>query len=140
MMIDAFDYILLPIYVFIFYRIILRIKKKQYPNSIIGKYLVWGFFAKIIGGLLFGLIYQYYYGDGDTFMYFTGGLNFKKTILQNFPANIRFLYSPAANFGGYYKMNFDNSADYGGYLSAGSNLMAAKFVAFFPFLLSINIF
>jgi len=40
---------------------------KQNPEY---KHLLWGFLAKVIGGLGFSLIYFYYYKGGDTIMYF----------------------------------------------------------------------
>src|SRR5437773_9363772 len=99
MIIDAFDYILLPIYIFVFYRVIIRIKRKHYADSPVGKYLIYGFWVKIFGSILFALLFQYYFKGGDTFVYYTGGLDFKETIFKNFPQNFHFLYSPAEEFG-----------------------------------------
>lgn len=65
------DYLLLPFYVFIIYRIAFAICNKYYP---VGhpwrKYFIYGLGLKITGALFIGLIYQYYYGGGDTAYYF----------------------------------------------------------------------
>lgn len=130
--IDAVDYLLLPFYIFIFYRIIIKIKKKYYQDSPLRKYLVYGFWAKIFASISFALLTQYYYNGGDSFMYYIGGSDFKETILKDFPQNLHFLFSPAQEFEQYYEMTFDKPYIYG-YLGAPSNLMGAKFVAFFSF-------
>lgn len=132
MVIDSLDYLLLPIYIFIFYRIILNIKRKRYANSSLGKYFIWGFWAKIFASVSFALLTQYYYNGGDSFMYYVGGLDFRETILKDFPKHFHFLFSSAQDFESYYEMHYDRVRMFG-YLGASSNLMAAKFVAFFSF-------
>ncbi|WP_162555849.1 hypothetical protein [Reichenbachiella versicolor] len=37
------------------------------------KYFIWGLLAKFIGAISLGLVYQFYYGGGDTFTYHTHG-------------------------------------------------------------------
>lgn len=65
------DYFLLPFFLLIIYGIAYFIRKKDYP---VGHpwhpYFMTGLTLKIVGAILIGLIYQYYYGGGDTFMYF----------------------------------------------------------------------
>ena len=129
MFLDAVDYLLLPVYIFIFY-LVIKIKKKHYEDSGLKKYLIYGFWAKVFGSISFALFMAYYYKAGDSFVYYTGGLDFKAAILNKFKDNFHFIYSPAETFGEYYEMNFDKTYNYG-YLSASSNLLAAKFVAFF---------
>lgn len=51
----------------------LRIKKE--PEY---KYFLWGLFAKVIGGIMFSLIYFYYYNGGDTISYFFSALPMSK--------------------------------------------------------------
>ncbi|MGB3525245.1 MAG: hypothetical protein WBB32_04695 [Flavobacteriales bacterium] len=34
------------------------------------RYYLWGFYAKLVGGMIFTLIYYFYYGGGDTTAYF----------------------------------------------------------------------
>lgn len=65
------DYLILPIIVFITFRIALIICNKYYPKgSVLRKYFIYGLSLKIIGAIFIGLIYQYYYGGGDTSYYF----------------------------------------------------------------------
>jgi len=69
--ITALDYILLPIYLLIIYKLALVIRNKYYPEGhILRKYFIPGLTVKIIGAITTGLIYAYYYKGGDTFNYF----------------------------------------------------------------------
>jgi hypothetical protein len=69
--ITLLDYLLLPIYIFLIYIIATFIRDKYYP---IGhpwrQYFMSGLYVKLIGAFLIGLVYQYYYGGGDTAHYF----------------------------------------------------------------------
>jgi hypothetical protein len=66
--INLLDYVFLPIYLGIIYYFA---KKKLAQNtSSEYKYYLGGLFAKISGGLLVALIYEYYYQGGDTLNYF----------------------------------------------------------------------
>lgn len=65
------DYLLLPFFIFIIYRIALGICNKYYPKGHPWrKYFIYGLGLKIVGAIFIGLIYQYYYGGGDTSYYF----------------------------------------------------------------------
>ncbi|MBS1773714.1 MAG: hypothetical protein JST82_12720 [Bacteroidetes bacterium] len=65
------DYLLLPFYIIIVYLIAFKIRDTQYPpGHPWRKHFITGLNAKIIGAVLIGLIYQYYYKGGDTLLYF----------------------------------------------------------------------
>jgi len=69
--ITILDYILLPIYLLLIYKLALSIRNKYYPEGhILRKYFIPGLTVKIIGAIAIGLIYAYYYKGGDTFGYF----------------------------------------------------------------------
>lgn len=65
------DYLLLPIYFSIICVIAVKFRDYAYP---IGhpwrEYFMPALLTKLIGAIFIGLIYQYYYGQGDTSMYF----------------------------------------------------------------------
>ena len=69
--ITIYDYLLLPFYIAIIYAIAYSIRRRKYP---IGhpwrRYFIPGLTVKVGGALFIGLIYQYYYGAGDTQFYF----------------------------------------------------------------------
>ncbi len=55
--------------------------------------LYFGIFSKIIGALALGLIYQFYYGGGDTFNYFSDGKIIASAIRQDFHTGLSLLLS-----------------------------------------------
>ncbi len=69
--ITIIDYLLLPFYLVIIYAIAIFIRNANYPPGHPWRpYFLPGLTAKILGAIGIGLIYQYYYGGGDTFNYF----------------------------------------------------------------------
>lgn len=65
------DYLLLPIYLVIIYLIAYRIRNRFYPEGHPWRrYFMQGLTLKIFGAVFISLVYQYYYGGGDTFTYF----------------------------------------------------------------------
>ena len=65
------DYFLLPFFLLIIYAVAYFIRKRDYPPGHPWyRYFMTGLTLKIVGAIFIGLIYQYYYGGGDTFMYF----------------------------------------------------------------------
>ncbi len=69
--ITLLDYLLLPVYIGLVYWIASMIRNRYYPEGHPWRpYFLSGLTVKIFGSLLIGLIYQYYYGGGDTAEYF----------------------------------------------------------------------
>lgn len=65
------DYLLLPFYVAVIYLIAFRIRNRFYPEGHPWRrYFIQGLTVKIIGAVFIGMLYQYYYGGGDTANYF----------------------------------------------------------------------
>lgn len=65
------DLLLTPIFLIILTVIAKRIRDKRYPNGHpLRNYYLPGLFAKFGGAIFIALIYQYYYGGGDTFNFF----------------------------------------------------------------------
>lgn len=134
--IKSYEFFILPLYIVLFFVLAFRIVKKYYADSSLGKFLYFGLAAKIVGSIAFALMSQYFFKEGDTFMYFSGGLDFKKFFLQNFPENFNLLVLPAEEYGDFYKLNADNINNFG-YMSSGANLFTAKISSLFS-LLSFN--
>ncbi|RYD51963.1 MAG: hypothetical protein EOP52_07195 [Sphingobacteriales bacterium] len=85
MWITFIDYLLLPFYLAIVYIIAVRFRDRHYPPGHSWRpYFLPGLTVKIGGALFIGLIYQYYYGYGDTRYYF----------IQSQALNSAFLDSP----------------------------------------------
>ena len=85
MWITLADYLLLPFYLAVIYLVAFRFRDRHYPPGHPWRpYFVNGLTVKIVGALFIGLIYQYYYGYGDTRYYF----------IQSQALNSAFLESP----------------------------------------------
>lgn len=67
---SAIDALMLPLYVILVYAIAYAVKLKWGRDNPAYKYLYWGLTAKMVGGVSLCLIYVYYYGGGDTIVYF----------------------------------------------------------------------
>lgn len=69
--ITILDYVLLPFVLLIIYGIAYRYRNKHYgPKHPWRKYFIPALSVKVFGAIFIGLIYQYYYGGGDTFNFF----------------------------------------------------------------------
>jgi hypothetical protein len=68
--ITLLDYFLLPFFLVVLYLIVSFIRNRDYPPGHPWRsYFMTGFTLKIVGAIGIGLIYQYYYGGGDTANY-----------------------------------------------------------------------
>jgi hypothetical protein len=72
------EYILAMVYVLVLYIYFARIKNVRIKAAPEYKYFIWGLWAKILGGVMFALIYFYYYKGGDTISYFYSAVSMSK--------------------------------------------------------------
>ncbi len=69
--ITALDYFLTPVVILIVYLIAIAFRNRHYPEGHPWRgYFMAGLTVKIFGALIIALVYQYYYGGGDTANYF----------------------------------------------------------------------
>jgi hypothetical protein len=69
--ISVIDFILLPVYLLIIRAIGIFILNRYYPRGHEWReYFIPGLMTKVLGAIFIGLVYQYYYGYGDTVMYY----------------------------------------------------------------------
>ena len=64
------DIIIGPIILLIIFVFSIWYRDRKYKNSLIKKYFIPGLFVRVLGSILTAIMYQYYYGGGDTTMYF----------------------------------------------------------------------
>ena len=66
------DFILTPVYLLILVFIAKRYRDQNYrPGHPLRKYYLPGLYVKLAGAIFIALIYQYYYGGGDTYHYYS---------------------------------------------------------------------
>lgn len=67
------DFLLFPFLLLFWIGLFVLIRNRYYKqDSPIRKYFIPALVARFVGAILTALMYQYYYGGGDTFMYFFG--------------------------------------------------------------------
>jgi hypothetical protein len=68
---DLWDFILTPIFIFIFSSIAKRQRDKRYPTGHpLRQYFMKGLYLKFVGAIFIAFIFEYYYGGGDTYHFF----------------------------------------------------------------------
>lgn len=69
-----------------------RSRIQRFPEY---RYFLWGLWAKIFGGLFFGVIYIFYYRGGDTVGYYASALAFCKMFSYHFNDFLQIYFGPA---------------------------------------------
>ena len=79
------DLILSPIYLFVVIMIAKKRQDKQYPKGhVLRPYYMKGLYVKLFGAIFIALIYQFYYGGGDTFAYYTHAQIINSSLSNSF--------------------------------------------------------
>ncbi|OCX54031.1 hypothetical protein BEL04_07085 [Mucilaginibacter sp. PPCGB 2223] len=82
--ITTIDYLLLPFYLVLIYKLAYHYRDKFYPDHHPFKpYFIPGLTAKIAGAIFIGLIYNYYYQGGDTFNFFFHAKIINSTLISS---------------------------------------------------------
>jgi len=127
------DLYLTPVYILILFFVVKKLKNKYYADSPLRVYIIPAFFIHIIGCIIFALIYQYYYGYGDMFGYFTGVREIWKAFVKNPHAAFELIFVNRENFS---QLVLDSApySSYTGFAEATSTLIKiAGFVGLFCF-------
>ena len=86
------DLFLTPIYLLLLYAIAYGIRPRL-TTKFTKKYFIPALTLKIIGAICLGLVYQFYYGGGDTFSYFNHVKVVHKAFLDSPPIAFRIIFS-----------------------------------------------
>ena len=92
--ITIYDYLLLPLYLFLFYFLVKR-RSIRFEDIELRKIFLIAFGLRMLGSIVYSLMVQYYYGYGDAFTYYVGG-NFLIEQIQTDFSNIKYLFAPAS--------------------------------------------
>ena len=124
--ITVFDYLLLPVYLYIFY-IIVKKTSVKYTDPELRKYFFMAFYLHMFGAVAYALMVQYYYGYGDSFVFYYGS-DFLSTQIAQDAGNIQYFFKPASEV----KLWYDEEVGdlhYSGYFGIASNLFIMKVAA-----------
>jgi hypothetical protein len=92
------DLYLTPIYIIILFLLVKKLKKKYYSGSPIQYFMLPAFTIHVIGCIFFALIYQYYYGYGDIYGYFTGAHETWIAFIKNPRIAFELIFTRRENF------------------------------------------
>ncbi len=129
--ITIFDYLLLPVYLYIFYLIVKK-RSVKYTDDELRKYFFTAFFLRMFGAVAYAMLVQYYYGYGDSFVFYYGG-DFLSTRVMEDLGNFRYFFKSASDVKAWYDFEIGNIG-YSGYFGVGSNLFVMKISALLSFL------
>lgn len=89
--IEIWEWFLLPLYLLVIYGIAYRVKivNKVNRGRSYYSYFVIGLTAKIFGSIAFCLIYLYYYGGGDTTMYYEASMPLRNLFWEDTTSYIK---------------------------------------------------
>lgn len=91
------DIFVTPFYLVIIYAVAYSIRARI-KDSILRKKFIPALSMKLFGGVALGLVYQFYYGGGDTFNFFRDSAIIWDTFTQDPIAAIRIIFSPIENY------------------------------------------
>jgi hypothetical protein len=128
--ITIIDYLLLPVYLYIFY-IIIRKHSIKITDGELRKYFMMAFFLRMFGSVAYSMMVQYYYGYGDSFTYYVGSNFLRDQLLQD--ANtFRYFFASADEVKKWYDFEVGD-INYSGYIGTASNLFIMKIAAVVSF-------
>lgn len=129
--ITIYDYLLLPVYLYIFY-LIIRKKSVKYIDAEMRKYYFTAFFLHMFGAVAYAMMVQYYYGYGDSFIFYYGSDFLSSQVIQDVN-NFKYFFKSAAEVKSWYDFEVGNLS-YSGYFGIASNLFIMKIAAVLSFL------
>lgn len=86
MFITGWDFVVFLPYFLLMLALLYTLRRKIPANYAYRKYYIPAFIVKVVGAVAIGLIYQYFYGYGDTFGYYNMGKFFTRAVEDN-PGN-----------------------------------------------------
>ena len=86
------DLLLTPVYLAIFY-VLAYIIKPRVTDKNTARYFIPGYTVKIVGAIALGLIYQFYYGGGDTFVFYQDSTLIHQVFFESPIAGLKLLFS-----------------------------------------------
>ncbi len=91
--ISAYDYILLFPYLILFFLIGIYVRDKYFKNHPGKNYFIPALTFKLLGGIFICLLYNYYYGGGDTTAYFNDARLLNKVLFHHPPTAVKIFTS-----------------------------------------------
>jgi hypothetical protein len=123
------DLILVPLYLIFIFGLASLIKSnniKQFPEY---KYFVKGLWFKTIGVSAFVSIYLFYYGGGDTLVYFRGAKALGNLLVHDFSKGLAVLFNTGSYENAYSSFNFETGFPPWQYFSEKNTFLVCRLSA-----------
>lgn len=91
------DFILFPVYVFIFH-LIFSARRKRFENPVLKKYHKQGFWIRVISSIAFTVFFVYLTPGDSTSLYYPEGYHLYRLILNNPVHNFHLLFTSGVNY------------------------------------------
>jgi hypothetical protein len=117
------DFLVLPILGVLWILLFRFYRDRKYKGTVLAKYFIPALVARLLGAILTALMYQYYYGYGDTFFYFFGYKDIYNAYLSNPTVAFEFLFKDYSNWG----VETSNSVTYHKFFINSQEAMVIKF-------------
>ncbi|UKN01232.1 hypothetical protein K6119_16000 [Paracrocinitomix mangrovi] len=92
-----FDWALFFVYFFLLFLLVVAYKGFKVSQEIYKRFFISGFLIKVVGSMAFALLFIYYYGFGDTFLYHKGATILSEALAQDPVTYFRLLFSEHGN-------------------------------------------
>lgn len=122
------DFILFPLYVFIFH-LIFSARRKRMNDPVLKKYHKHGFWIKVFSSIAFTVFFVYLTHGDSTSLYFPEGIHLQELILKDPVNNAHLLFTPGTS----YDEGFLKDPANTGYFKMESNFMVTRLVTFLSF-------
>jgi hypothetical protein len=131
--ITLMDYLLLPIYLVVIFIIANNFKNSHYPpGHPWRKYFMPALSVKVIGAIFIGMVFQYYYGGGDTSYYFYQSKIVNEAISDNPFQGFQLMFHIPKAYEGDFQMYISRMEWYAG-LNTFIVIGLSSFINFFTF-------
>lgn len=122
------DFILFPLYVFIFH-LIFSARRKRIIDPFLKKYLKHGFWIRVFSSIAFTVFFVYLTPGDSTSLYYPEGHHLYQLILKDPVNNIHLLFTPGINYDESLLLDADNI----GTFKLESNFLVTRLVTLFSF-------
>lgn len=113
--ISLLDYLLLPFFFLLIFVVATNIRNLYYPKGHPWrKYLLQGLVFKLVGAIFIGFVYQYYYGYGDTALYFDQSRVINEALIESPIKGFSLLLHIPSVYDGEYQMYISRIEWYSG--------------------------
>ena len=106
-MISINDLILVPLYLFIIFGLARLIKSNSIKKHPEYRYFIKGLWFKIFGVSGFIIVYLFYYGNGDTLVYFQGAKALGNLLVQDFSKGLSVLFNTDSYYNSLSSFNYE---------------------------------